>query len=79
MRIWEDARISESKNFFQNVCLLEVQKERKAEYGSFSLIFSYWILFKVSEGFTPGAFILYLKKNWVISSVPHSGLTTFNI
>lgn len=65
--------------FFQNVCLVEVQKERKAEYGSFPLIFSYWMLLKVSEGFTPEAFILYLKKSWVISYVPHSSLTIFNI
>ena len=65
--------------FFQNVCLVEVQKERKAEYGSFPLIFSFWMLLKVSEGFTPEAFILYLKKSWVISYVPHSSLTIFNI
>ena len=65
--------------FFQNICLVEVQKERKAEYGSFPLISSYWMLFKVSEGFTPGAFILYFKKSWVISYVPHSSLTIFNI
>ena len=79
VRMWADSRISESKNVFQNVCLVEVQKERKAEYGSFPLIFSYWMLFKVSEGFTPGAFILDLRKSWVISYVPHSSLTIFNI
>ena len=48
--MWEDARISESKNFFQNVCLLEVQKERKTEYGSFPLIF-----------FFTGCYLRFLK------------------
>lgn len=55
----------ESKNFFSECMFSEVQKERKAEYGSF-LNLSYWMLFKVFEGFTPEAFSLYLKKSWVI-------------
>lgn len=67
------------KEFFSRMYVWEVQKERKAEYGSFPLIFSYQVLFQVSECFTLGAFIPYLKRNWVISYAPRSSLTTFNI
>lgn len=51
-----------TKKFFQNVCVGEVQMERKAEHDSFSFIFVNWMLFKVSECFTLRAFIPYLKR-----------------
>lgn len=55
--------ILESNHFFQNVYLVEVKNEKKSEYGSFPLIFSYWMSFKVSECFTLETCITYLKRN----------------
>lgn len=52
-----------TKGFFQNVCAVEAQRDRKAEHSSFPSIFSYWMPFKVSECFTLGAFIPYFKRN----------------
>lgn len=42
--------------------------ERKTEHDSFSLIFLYWMLFKVSDCFTLRAFIPDLKRNSSIES-----------